>query len=473
MTFEAFFINFILLFNYFVIYYFLAVNGIYGLLSIVAGKELFYYLKRIAFGEHEELVVSPLTPPISVIVPAYNEELTIVSSVQAILGLRYPEFEVIVVNDGSGDGTLQSLVKAFGLCKTSRVVHKKIDTREVKGTYESLYHANLLVIDKARGGKSDALNAGINASRFPLVCSVDADSLLEEDALLRAVKPFIEKPDKMVASGGIVRIANGCEITGGKIAKVRLPKKAISIIQVIEYLRAFLVGRLGWSSLNNLLLISGAFGLFKKEAVINVGGYKTDTVGEDLELVLALHENYRSRNLEYDIKFVPDPVCWTQAPDSLAALRKQRERWHLGLMNSLFRHKKMLFNPKFGSIGLFGLPYYWFFEMLGPLVEFAGYIIIPLSIYFGIINLQFFLLFLLVAVLYSILISLAAVLLEEFTFKRYQEVIEIWKLFLYSIIENLCYRQLISLWRTVAFFKYLYKSQKWDVSVRKVFSEAK
>ncbi len=335
--------------------------------------------------------------------------------------------------------------------------------------YGSLTHQNLLVIDKERGGKADALNAGINLSRYPLFCSVDADSIIEDHALLRVVKPFMEHPNEMVAVGGIVRIANGCEVHEGRVSKIDMPPKALPIFQVVEYLRAFLTGRIGWSVMRSLLIISGAFGLYKKSEVIEVGGYDSESDTEDLELVVRLHENCRRKRMKYRIVFVPDPVCWTEVPTTFQILRRQRNRWHRGLLQSLWRHKKMMFNPRYGVIGLFTFPYFVFFEMFGPFIELTGYITVPLAWMLGILDLHFFLLFLTLAVLYGVFLSVAAILLEEISFRRYPGWLDLARLVFYGILENFGYRQILSVFKVKAFWDFVRRRRGWGDMKRRGF----
>ena len=282
-----------------------------------------------------EISKSRLAPPISILVPAHNEATSIVSSVKALLRLNYPAFEVIVVNDGSRDETLQKLIAVFELRKTKRIYHQTIATKEVRGIYVAKLSspwARLVVLDKENGGKADALNAGINVSEYPLFCSVDADSILERDSLLRVALPFMERAD-VVGVGGIVRIANGCSITQGFVQTVRLPKQWLPCFQAVEYLRAFLSGRIAWANLGSLLVLSGAFSLFKKATVLEVNGYDRSTVSEDMELVMRLHRTLGDQGRACYIEFIPDPVCWTEAPERFKMLWRQRDRWQRGSAN--------------------------------------------------------------------------------------------------------------------------------------------
>jgi cellulose synthase/poly-beta-1,6-N-acetylglucosamine synthase-like glycosyltransferase len=407
--------------------------------------------------------------PISVLVPAYNEEETIVDNIKSLLSLNYPTFEVVVINDGSKDRTLAKVIEAYNLKLINQPVRARIKTKEIRGIYKNLELPNLVVIDKENGGKADALNVGINVSRYPIFTSLDADSILESDSLVRVTMPFIEKRDT-IAVGGIVRIANGSTIKGGTIKNIGLPKSRVAMFQIIEYLRAFLTGRMGWDSMGALLIISGAFGAFKKSEVIEVGGYTVGTIGEDMELVVKLHEYMRKNKKKYSLKFIPDPVCWTQAPERLKDLRSQRRRWQIGLMDSLFKHKRLLFNPRYGAIGLIAAPYFWIFEMLGPVIEIIGYILVPLSYIVGILNVRFFLLFLAASILYGVILSIGAILLEEYTFNKYPSIKQLMRLTLYGILENFGYRQLTVLYRIEGIIKFRKQRHTWGKIKRKSFN---
>ena len=448
-------------FNHYVIYYFVTLNTVYLILFLVSLVEVVRFVRRTFFSDYQQILKSEMTLPISIVVPAHNEERGIVDTVRSLLQLNYGEFEVLVVNDGSTDGTLEQLVRAFNLRTTDRIYRRTLPTQKVRGIYASLEVPSLTVVDKEQGGKSDALNAGINLSRYPLFCSVDADSVIEENALLRVVRPFMEHPEEMVAVGGIVRIINGCEVRDGRVVRIGLPRRVLPVFQVVEYLRAFLSGRIGWSVLRSLLIISGAFGLYKKSEVIEVGGYDSHTDTEDLELVVKLHENLKKRKVKYRIVFVPDPVCWTEVPEKFKTLLMQRNRWHRGLLQSFRLHWRMLLNPRYGVIGTLALPYFLLFEMLGPFVEVLGYLSVILAYFLGILNMEFFLLFLLVAVFYGVFLSIAAVLLEEISFRRYPAWEDLARLIWYAIWENIGYRQLLALFKVKAFFDFIGRRRRW------------
>ena len=435
----------------FILTYFLLINSSYLILIVLAGAEFVHHLRRVPFAGHEETYRSPLTEPVSVLVPAYNESAGIVQSVQAMLALRYPVFEVIVIDDGSKDDTFDCLQAEFGLVEVPRVVPDATPTR---GGIISIHVPKdrpdpLVVVRKENGGKTDALNTGINVAQYPLVCMVDADSILDPQALLSVAKPFSDDPVRTVASGGVIRVANGCQVVAGRIVDVRMPKQWLPRVQVVEYLRAFLLGRTGWSRIGGLLIISGAFGIFRKSLLIEVGGLAHDCIGEDAELVVRLHKHLRRQKRDYRIVFVAEPVSWSEAPITLKVLGKQRRRWHRGITEILTKHKSMIFNPRYGRIGMVSMPYYVFFELLAPLIELAGVILVPLGFSVGAINTRFALVFIAVAYGYALLLNLVALTVEEFSFHRYHRWTDLVASVLASILENCGYRQLTALWRTM------------------------
>ncbi len=461
-------------FSLFVIVYFFLINIVYLIMLVASFLEIRRYLRRDLFCDFRIIIQSEFSTPISVLAPAYNEEPTIVQNAYSLLKLNYSTMEVIIINDGSKDNTLAKLIEEFGLKKTHQVYVRKIATKPVRGIYVSDRPElkNLIVVDKENGGKADALNVGINVSRYPLFCAIDADSILEDDALLKVAKPFLED-EKVIAVGGIVRIANGCEIERGRVKKVGLSKKHLPTFQVVEYLRAFLSGRMGWSAMNGLLIISGAFGLFRKDIVLACGGYKHDTVGEDMELVARMHRYMYEQKLPYRVVFVPDPVCWTEAPESLKILSRQRNRWHRGLLDTLLIHRTMVFNPRFGVIGLFSIPYYLLFELLGPLIETLGYVSIAFSYFFGSVNVQVLLMFFIVAIIYGMLFSVGAVLLEEISFHRYPHARDLFRLIIFAVVENFGYRQLTVFWRVKGVWDYFRGVKTWGQMQRTGFAVAK
>jgi cellulose synthase/poly-beta-1,6-N-acetylglucosamine synthase-like glycosyltransferase len=457
-----------------VLIYFVATSVGYAILLAISFHAVRDYVHRSGTIDYRAILQSELSTPISIIAPAYNESATIVQSVHSLLSLHYPTTEVIIINDGSKDDTLNLLINEFALRKSHRAYFPSIPTEEVLGIYRSTKRQwdSLVVIDKINGGKADALNAGINVSRHPLFCAIDADSVLEDDALLKASRPFMDDP-LVVAVGGIVRIANNCVVERGRVIEIRLPRKRLPIFQIIEYLRAFLAARMGWSEINGLLIISGAFGLFRKDVVIACGGYNRKTVGEDMELVTRMHHYLLERGLRYRMVFVPDPVCWTEVPETLWTLGRQRNRWQRGLLDTIILHRSMFLIPQYRQIGMLALPFFALFELFGPLVEFSGYLIIPLSALLGFLNVETFFLFFVVAIVYGVFFSVGAVLLEEISFRRYPRPADLIRLLLHALFENFGYRQLTVWWRVKGLWDYFHGRRGWGAMQRTGFAQGR
>lgn len=412
-----------------------------------------------------------LSPGISVIMPAYNEENSIVSSVKSILQQDYSDYEVIVVNDGSTDNTLETLIKELELVPKMHNFTVGLSNAVIINSYKSKKYPTVTVIDKENSGKADSLNCGISFSRKELVCCLDADSLLEDDALLSVALPFIEEPETVIASGGTIRVVNGSQVVNHKVIKPRVSNNPLVILQVIEYIRSFMCGRVGWNALNSTLVISGAFGLFSREAIINIGGYELKTVGEDMEVIMDLHKFYRLKlKKDYKIVFLPDPVCWTEVPESLVTLRRQRSRWQRGLYQSLSLYKDFFLNRKMGFIGFLGYPYFLFVELLSPLVELLSYIILFLAWKYEILNTQMAIVFFTVGILYGMLMTIMALIIEENYFTRYIRIRDFLKLTLASVIESFGYRQLLNIFRLYAFIEILFGVKKWGKQKRKGFT---
>lgn len=413
---------------------------------------------------------SEQAPAISVLAPAFNEELTIVESTRSLLALQYPDFEVIVINDGSKDGTLARLIAEFGLEQVDRFVDRSVEHVPIRGFYASSRLPRLLVVDKENGGKADALNAGINCSRTALFCAIDADSILESDALLRVVRPFIDEPDLTIAAGGTIRIANGCKVDSGRISDIKLPRNFLALVQIVEYLRAFLMARVGLGKMQALTVISGAFGLFRRRQVVEVGGYSHGTVGEDMELVLKLHRLMREAKRDYRINFIAEPVCWTECPDTLSVLGRQRARWQRGALECFVKHKDMLFNPRYGRIGIVGFGHILLVDVLGPLLEVLGYILVPLLWALGLLALPWLLAFLAVTFMFGVSLSIATLVLEEIQLRRFPKARELAVLAVIAVLENFGYRQLSNLWRLQGWWQFIRKQQSWGTMTRKGFS---
>jgi len=455
-------------FNYFVGAYFGVMNTVYAGLLLIALFAILRHVHRVKYAPIRDFRSSPETPPVSILMPVYNEEKTVIRSIRSTLSVDYPLFEVILVNDGSEDGTLRTVIDSFRLKKIDRVYRNFLKTETVKSFYYSDETPNLLVVDKERGGKADALNCGINASRSPYFCSVDADSLLEKDALIRLMTPVLESNVPVVACGGVVRVLNGVQLGDEiTIGRVDLPDKPIILFQIVEYLRGFLFGRVGWDALNSLLIISGTFSLFHKATVIEAGGFRVGNVSEDMEMIVRLHKVRRRQGKPYRIRFISDPICWTEVPENIRMLARQRRRWHLGLIQSIFQNREMLFNPRYGRIGMLVMPYYVLFEIIGPIIEVTGYGIVFLSFAVGLLSVRFLMLFFALAFLYGVFLSTAGIFLEELTYRRYPAWSHLFRLLLYGVLENFGYRQVNSFWRLQAVARYLTGRTEWEYVQKK------
>lgn len=456
--------------NYFSLIYVILISTIYLIQLICAAIGLRKYTKSLKYTDYKRFQESDYMVPISVLVPAYNEEATIVDNTRNLLSLSFPQYEVIVINDGSKDGTLGALKESFHLIPIHLPFKRSIQTKNIKTIYRSADYPNLVVLDKENGGKADALNAGINVSMYPVFVSIDADSILENSSLIKIVYTFMSDPN-CIAVGGIIRIGSGCKIVNGQLQDVDLSDKPLLMLQTNEYLRAFLTGRIGFNQMGMLLIISGAFGAFNKQAVIDVGGYTTGCIGEDMELVVKLHKSMHQKKKKYSIKFLPDPVCWTQPPETLRDLKKQRKRWHIGLIDTLLKHKNMVFNPRYGRIGTICLPYFWIFELFGPIFEVAGYIAVPISWILGMVNFKFMVSFYIVAVLYGTILSVGSLLLEENTFRKYPRINQLLKLFAFAILDNLGYRQINTIYKVEAMLGFRKNRSRWGSIQRRGFHQ--
>ncbi|MCV3238646.1 glycosyltransferase family 2 protein [Mesorhizobium sp. ZC-5] len=412
-----------------------------------------------------------IAPPISLIVPAYNEQMNIVESVHSMLALEYPAYEVIVVNDGSKDETLQRLIDAFELVSFRRSFEETIKHEPIRGIYASPRSDRLFVVDKFNGGKADAQNAGINVCRAPIFCVIDGDSILEPDALLRAVQPFIEDPERVIAVGGTIRIANNSTIEGGRVKTVRLPTRVLPLFQVAEYLRAFLMARLAWSQVNTLMLVSGAFGVFRRREAVAVGGFTKGSMGEDLDFVIKLHRYMLDKKKEYRIEFIPEPVCWTEAPETLAVLARQRSRWQRGALEVFFRYRSMLFNPRYGRVGFLGFGHMLIVDVLGPIMEVFGYILMPLFWLMGVLSTEHLLAYTALVFVYGVFVSVASLILEELELKRFPRPRDLAILTLAAVAENFGYRQINNFWRIKGYWQYLRADNSWGEMTRTGFSK--
>jgi cellulose synthase/poly-beta-1,6-N-acetylglucosamine synthase-like glycosyltransferase len=446
--------------------YFAGINVAYLAQCLLAVRSVRRYLKSSSIDDLDP-AYSTVHLPISLVVPAYNESKSIVTSIKALLQLEYPDFEVVVVNDGSTDDTLDKLIAGFQLYPYPEAYRKQVPCKAIRATYRSARYRNLRVVNKENGGcKADAANAGINICRNPLVAVVDADGVLQRNSLTRAVRPFLENPET-VAAGGAVRIANGCKLREGFLEEVALPRNPLALMQVIEYMRSFLFGRMGWEPLGAVLIVSGAFGVFRRTTLIEAGGFDPQAVGEDMELIVRIHRMMKQQRRRYHIGFIPDPVCWTDAPESLKDLGRQRARWHHGLGQALMLNRWLILNPRGGTVSWLAIPFYVFFELLGPVIEAVGLVLFLGGAIVGAIVWVDAAVFLLLALSLGMLLSICAIMLEEFSFPMYRKQRELALLYAAAFLENFGYRQLTVWWRLKGFFRWVTgRRHKWETITR-------
>jgi len=445
---------------------------VYLILTIFSAVSLRKYLRKNSYVDYNSIVASPMTPTLSLIAPAYNESKTIIDNIRTMLSLYYSNYEVIVINDGSTDDSLEKMIKAYELEKVNYYFDYRLPCKRIRGVYKSQNRSfkKLTVIDKVNGGKADSLNAGLNVSKNDLIVSIDADSIMEPDALLKLVKPFLESKDKrVIGAGGVIRIANSCEIAGGHIKKIHLPRKFLPRAQVMEYTRAFLMGRMAWSELDGLLLISGALGMFNREIVIQSGGYSTKTVGEDMELVVRIRRYMADNGNPYDVVYIPDPLCWTEVPEDIRSLARQRSRWTRGTLETLITHRSLFFNKKYKKLGLMGYPYWMVFEWLAPIIEFCGILWFIFLAVTGRLNWPFFLLLLGFVYFFAVSLSIWSVLFEEITFHKYEKRRDVLKLIGVAFAEPLFYHPLVMLMNVKGNFDKIIGKNTWGKAKRKGF----
>jgi cellulose synthase/poly-beta-1,6-N-acetylglucosamine synthase-like glycosyltransferase len=454
-------------FNLLILSYFVVGNGVYTGLMVMSLKATWLHSRRFAYQGLAELQGSSLTPAVTVIVPAWNEERMIVETVRSALGVDYPRLSVIVVDDGSTDSTLERLTTAFKLAPMDEIYYPILRTSPVRSFYSNPDIPNLLVVHKQRGGKPDALNTGINLCRTPYFCCLDADCHLERDSLLRLMDPILNSTRETIVSGGTVRIINGCTRRSGQILKLALPATSLERFQVVEYLRSFLTGRHGWSLLGGTVIVSGAFALFQHKAVIEVGGFSADTVTEDMDLIVALRHWAANSKRDIALSFTCDPVCWTECPASLSTLGPQRRRWQLGLCQTLRKHRGMLLRRHYGIVGLFSLPFHLYMEGLGTVVEFLGYLLVPLCFFGWFISPALLISFILLGLAYGGFLSVGAILLEEMTYHRYPRSRDLLALLAYGMLESIGYRQLLLFFRVEGILKFLVGSHRWEAVAHK------
>ena len=462
--------------DHLILFYAITISIAYLVLALISGITLIKYKRKNRYTDYGVIFTSPFAPAVSIIAPAFNESMSIIQNIRGLLALHYNNFEVIIVNDGSKDNSLEIVIEEYKMEKVDFAVNAQLKTKEIRGIYRSTERcfSNLTLIDKFNGGKADSLNAGINVSRYEYFVAVDVDSIIEPDALLKLVKPLMESRNKkVIAVGGAVRVANSCEIESGEVINVDIPDNLLARFQVLEYTRAFLMGRIAWCRLGGLLIISGALGLFDREIALKSGGYNHNTVGEDMELVVRMRRYMFEHKLAHRIEYIPDPLCWTEVPTTLKILSRQRNRWTRGTMETLFMHSKIFFNPKYKVMGLLGYPFWFFYEWLAPLVEFFGLIYVVLIIVIGQINWPFFYLLLIFVYLFAMAFSTYAILYEELTFHRYNRQAHIFKLLVAAIIEPLIYHPCNVYWALKGNIAYFRGEKGWGAMDRAGFQKKK
>lgn len=468
---SSFFWSALWVFNWIVLAYFTLLNITYLLTTLAAFRVIQRYTERLKSFQSVQLLSAAGSPPITIVGAAYNEQATVVEAVKSLLNLEYPSYRICIVNDGSKDDTLAVMRAAYDMHPVDMFPTGRIPTKPVRGVYRSRSHPYLFVVDKENGGAADARNAGFNYARTPLVCVIDADSLLERDSLLRIARPFLEDRDT-VAAGGIIRVINGCTVESGFVNDIRLPRNLLARFQVLEYLRAFLSARVGWDALEANFLVSGAFGVFRRDLLVEANGYDPTTIGEDMELTLRIQRTQHERKARHRVEFIPDPVCWTEVPETIRVLGRQRDRWHRGLLQVFERHRDMVGNPKYGRLGMLAMPYLFFLELYGPIIEALGYVAFLISIVVGIASGVYILAFTALAFGFGMALSISAIALEELIFRRYARFTDLLQLFVLAAVEAFGYRQFNTYWRirgTISFFRGV---NTWGTMERRGFGPA-
>ncbi len=450
------------IFNALTIAYFFAGNCIYSLLMAVSLVSAFFHHRRQPYQGLHELRDLRATPPLTVIIPAYNEEDSILETVRSALKVDYPDLRILVVDDGSSDATLERLRNEFALSEMNLIYRSLLATSPLKAFFKSAEFPNLVVLSKQHGGKADALNVGINFCRTPYFCTLDADCLIEPDALLRLVKPMMGPVKNVVVSGGTIRIRNGCKVVHGRVKEVRLPSSWIERLQVVEYLRGFLLGRAGWDLTQGTLIVSGALAVFRRAEVIEAGGFSNATVSEDMEVIVRLRCLAEERKQPLRMVFTMDTICWTQCPSTLAMLARQRRRWQLGLCQTLWLNSQMLFNWRYGAAGMLSFPFHLYIEALGAGIELMGYLVVPLAFALHLTLSVFYIPLVIFSLIYASFLSVGAVLIEELTYRRYPDRRDLYRLLGWALIENFGFRQIVLYFRFQGFLRFLTGFHQWE-----------
>ncbi|MCH7401196.1 glycosyltransferase [Belliella kenyensis] len=473
----AYFKDFLRYYEWFILVYSSAYLFLYVLMGILAFIAIKAYNNNKYFFKDDIFVKSNHVTGVSIVAPAFNEALNIVHNVRSLMNLNYPKFEVVIVNDGSTDDTLQKLIEEFELVKVDFFYEGKIETKPVRGHYKSTnpVYSNLLVVDKENGkSKADASNAGINSAKYPLFICTDVDCILRNDTIMKLAKPFMESKTRVIATGGALRPSNSCTVKDGFLVDVQFPDNWWASFQELEYIRAFLFGRMAWGQINALLLVSGGLGMFDREIVIQVGGYWHKSLGEDMDLISRMRKYMHDQQEKFKILYIPETLCWTEVPSTKAVLMRQRVRWARGLIQTLILHRNMFFNPKYGLTGFVSMPYFFFFEFIVPILEVFGLLIIILSIL--LLGVSFMAIFKLVLAVYLfyLIITISSVLLDEMFNKYYRSRMDLVKLVFKGVIEPFTYHPFVVYAAIKGYWHYFAnKEQKWGNMQRTGFQTKK
>lgn len=457
--------------NWMFMYYIFIYASIFFISTLYSIVFLHEHMERKRYKNVLDLDGQSSLIPVSILVPAYNEENTIVECISSIMKLNYPVFEIVIIDDGSTDHTKETLINAFALKEVNKPIRKILESQDEKMVYEGVDGKKITLVSKYNGGKADALNIGINVSKYPYFVTIDADSILQKDSLLNIVMPVMED-NRSIAVGGNIKVANKVKIKNGEVVDSKSPDNWLVIMQIIEYYRVFVSTRVWLNRFNGNLIISGAFGLFKKDAVINVGGYDNNSIGEDMGLVVKLHAFHRKNKIDYKIQYSPHAVCWSQVPNKIRDFGKQRKRWQIGLMQSLGTHKYIFMNPTYGIVGLFSYVYFVIYEMFSSIIELFGLVFIGVAYYLGYLNREFFITFMLVYTLYGFVVSIATLMLGNYI-DRYMITPQIlFKLIFMSLFESIGYRQLTTYYRLSGIIDYMFGKTEWNKFTRDNHNES-
>ena len=446
----------------------------YVFLSILSYFAILKHLRYQKYISEDILTRSNHLLGVSIVAPAFNEGVSIVYNVKSLLSLTYPKYEIIIVNDGSTDDTLTKLITEFELVKIDFYYQEKIVTKPVRGHYKSTnpIYSKLMVVDKENGkSKADGSNAGINSSQYPLFLCTDVDCILKRDTILKLAKPFMENETRVIATGAGIRISNSCEVKDGFLHKVHFPKDWYPRFQELEYVRSFLFGRMAWSQINGLLLVSGGLGMFDKEIAIKVGGYWHKSLGEDMELITRMRKHMHESKQKFLIKYIPESLCWTEVPETREVLLRQRTRWARGLVQTLFLHRKMFLNPKYGKTAFLILPFFFVFEFLVPIVELLGIIALIIGFLNHSVNIEYLVTMGLFVYIFYLLITLISILIDDLLYKSYANYKELTILIFMAIIEPFVYHPL-NVYASLKGYWFFFRQteQKWGVMIRKGFA---